>query len=474
MPSAGLDSSAVMLREPKACGPRYTIAIIGAGFSGTMTAIHLRRALPATTRILLIERSGVFARGIAFAQTSLPHLLNVRAANMSAFPDDPGHFERWLEARPVASRNDVHRTEAGLFVARRLYGRYLQETLDETLRDGAGSVQLLTDEVDGLARTGTGWRLHCRSGQVIEASGVVLACGNLPPESPCDGVVFHNPWTAEAMRGLNKSDPVLIVGTGLTMVDLVLGLQTAGFEGPVIALSRRGLLPQPHAASAQPWPTPNFGAAERISATALLRAVRAELGWAAAQGVGWRAVIDSLRPITAELWQGLPPCEQARLLRHVRPYWDIHRHRMAPSAAAVIAAWRAQGRLQIRRGRIRAIAQPAPGQADISITNSPAGTSETLRVQRVIYATGLQSMRSGNGLLAGLLRAGLARLDGLGLGLEVDTGLAILDASGQPIPGLWALGPLVRGKFWECLAVPDIRIQAQHLSTRVALAHAWL
>ena len=467
MPGAGYAFSIASLSAPQAA---CTIAIIGAGFSGTMTAIRLRRALPAATRILLIERSGVFARGIAYAQSSAPHLLNVRAANMSAFPEDPGHFEHWLETCPEDSCSDVQRTAAGLFATRRLYGRYLQETLDETLRDGASSVQLLTEEVAALARAGAGWRLTCRSGRVIEASGVVLACGNLPPERPCNGVVFHNPWAADALRGLNKSDPVLIVGTGLTMVDLVLGLQTAGFEGPVTALSRRGLLPQPHEALAKPWPAPQFSAAERTSATALLRAVRAELRLAAAQGVGWRAVIDSLRPITAELWHGLPPCEQARFLRHARPYWDTHRHRMAPSAATAVSAWRAQGRLRVLRGRIQAIAQHAPGQADISIANSATGTGETLRVQRVIYATGLQSMRSGNGLLAGLVRTKTARLDGLELGLEVDANLNILDASGQPVPGLWALGPLVRGKFWECLAVPDIRVQAQTLSTNIAAA----
>lgn len=464
------ETSAIQSHPSAANAPDYRIAIIGAGFSGTMTAIHLRRALPKDTRILLIERSGTFARGVAYAQTNAAHLLNVRAANMSAFPDDPGHFERWLENCSAEDREGVQITPAGKFSPRRLYGRYLQDTLSETLKEFPGGIDLLTEEVEQIARHGNGWRLLCQSTRSYDAAGVVLACGNLASPRPCDGVVFHNPWAEEALRGLTASDPVVIAGTGLTMVDLVLALHSSAFGGPVTVLSRRGLLPHPHAQEARPWPLPNFSTAERRSALALLRAVRREVRHAAEQNIGWRAVVDSLRPITTELWHGLKPQEQARFLRHARPYWDIHRHRMAPSAAAIIETWREQGKLRVLRGRIQSINSAAPGKAELRITSRDSNCIETMQAQRVIHATGLQAMQHGHDLITALLRDDFARLDDLALGLEANAELQLLNDAREPVNGLWALGPLVKGMFWECLAVPDIRVQAQALSQHIVAA----
>jgi uncharacterized NAD(P)/FAD-binding protein YdhS len=450
---------------------RGEVAIVGGGFSGTITAIQLRRRLQPEQDILLIERSGEFARGLAYADTGAAHLLNVRAANMSAFPDDPGHFERWLEGADAGE--DVLCTDAGQFATRRLYGRYLQATLRAEQEKG-GTVRLIRDEVTSLARAPEGgWGLDCASGRRIVARGVVLASGNLPMSRPCNGIVHHNPWPAAALEGLKPDQPVLIVGTGLTMVDIALALKSRGFTGPVIALSRRGLLPRSHAPIPQRWPTPDFTPAERASATLLLRAVRAQIRAAEAQDIGWRAVIDSLRPITAELWRGLPFAEQSRFLRHARAYWDIHRHRMPAPAAAKLQALRESGELRIIRGRVQNI-DCWPNGAEARILNKATGKAETLAVQRVIHATGLQGQRLDTGLLAGLIEHGLAMLDAHGFGLGVDQSLAVLDGNGQPHADLWALGPLVRGVFWECIAVPDIRVQANTLGAEIAaqLAHA--
>jgi uncharacterized NAD(P)/FAD-binding protein YdhS len=443
------------------------IAIIGAGFSGTMAAIHLRRLLPPDQVIFLIERSGRFARGLAYADTGAAHLLNVRAANMSAFPDDAGHFERWVEANAANWPNEIHRTPAGIFATRRVYGRYLRAALHAEINASGGTVRLLADEVQALAPTPGGWRLACRSGKSIEAAGVVLAAGNLPSSRPCDGVEFRNPWTPAALADLQPDASVLIVGTGLTMIDLVMTMHARGFHGPVVALSRRGLLPHAHEAVGQVWPTPAFTSVERSTAVGLLRAVRAQLRAARAQGIGWRAVIDSLRPVTAELWGGLPGAERARFLRHLRPYWDIHRHRMAPPAAATVQTLLGSGGLRIVRGRVREIERRA-GDATVTFDNRATGMPETLKVQRIIYATGLQGQRAGKGLLPTMLAAGQARLDRQELGLDVTNSLAVIDVQGNPARNLWALGPIVRGVFWECLAVPDIRLQARQLSQEIA------
>jgi uncharacterized NAD(P)/FAD-binding protein YdhS len=453
---------------PIAPQPRR-VAIIGAGFSGTMAAIHLRRVLPADHVITLFERTGRFARGPAYAATPTPYLLNVRARNMSALPDDPEHFDRWIAGQAANAPQEIRATAAGVFATRRLYGRYLRALLYQEMTQSGGRVQLCADEAVSVTPEGDGWRLHCATGREVAAASVVLAVGNLTARDAADGVVFHDPWTAEATAGLRPDEGVLIIGTGLTMVDLALGLRARGFGGPLIALSRRGLVPQRHLPPGPAWPCAPFTAAERGSARRLLRAVRGRVAEAAARGVDWRSVIDAMRPATAALWQGLPPPERARFLQHVRPYWDVHRHRMAPPVADGLAALLNAGGLRLHRGRVRAVAiadGPLGRMAEVTIQDHGAAGTQVLAVQRMIHATGTGSGLAGDGLIGGLIGAGLARMDACGLGLEVTDTLHVVTRDGAAVPGLRALGPIVRGVFWECTAVPDIRLQAQALAER--------
>ena len=443
------------------------IAIIGAGFSGTMAAIHLLRTLPVDHRVLLCERSGRFARGLAYASSGAPHLLNVRAANMSAFPDQPKHFVQWLDRQDARAAAEVAISDAGRFATRRLYGRYLRALLFETLQRAPGRLRLQTTAVEGISSTPGGYRLLGAGGRTTDVAGVVLAVGNLPSRRRSDGVVFHDPWTDDATIGLTAGRPMLVVGSGLTMVDLALAMRQHGFVGPIAVLSRRGLLPQRHAASGGSWPTPKFTAAERVSLLAMLRHVRADVRAAAARGIGWRAVIDALRPVTVELWRGLPQRERDRFLRHLRPYWDVHRHRMAPDVANAFEAMLAAGEVQVRRGRLGAIERRG---ADAMVSWRPRGGGDvrTLEVQRVIFATGVPASDERDPLIASLSAQGLARIEPHGLGLVVTDALQLIGAAGSVTPRLWALGPVVRGVFWECTAVPDIRVQARLVAEEIA------
>jgi uncharacterized NAD(P)/FAD-binding protein YdhS len=450
--------------------PERVIAVVGAGFSGTMAAIHLRRTLPSDHVVYLFDRSGRFARGPAYAQTDAPHLLNVRSVNMSALPDDPSHFERWLSARAQSWPAEVRVTEAGTFATRRLYGRYLRALLYEEMTLSGGRVRLCADEVTHLTPTQGGWRMRCARREVT-VDAVVLAAGNTPSGRSSDGVVCYDPWTAAASERLRPDQPVLIVGTGLTMVDLALGMHARGFSGPIIALSRRGLVPQPHAKPNAAWPAPSNISVGRTSLVTLLRQVRHEVREAVRQGVDWRAVIDGLRPVTSMIWQRLPLEERSRFLRHLRPYWDSHRHRMAPGVAAAYASLVARGVLALRRGRIKKIEIldiPQGRVAQVEIQRRGSVCTEALVVQRVIYATGVGAAAAEDGLIGGLVASGLARADRHGMGLDVTGTLKVVDRDGRPVPHLWALGPLVRGVFWECTAVPDIRVQAQEISVQIS------
>jgi len=225
-------------------------------------------------------------------------------------------------------------------------------------------------------------------------------------------------------------------------------------------------LPHWHAAT-RPWPTPQLIDAERHSLALLLRRVRREVERAEAKGVDWRGVIDSLRPVTTELWRGLTPADRGRFLRHLRPYWDVHRHRLAAPVADAVAAMLSSGYLRLAAGRVIAMRF---GADEVEVTIRPRGqdAQEVLRVQRVISATGLQSAAEADSpLVEALRRRGLARLDPWSFGLDVTDTLEVRDATGRPTGDLLALGPIVRGIFWECIAVPDVRVQAAKVACRV-------
>jgi uncharacterized NAD(P)/FAD-binding protein YdhS len=280
--------------------------------------------------------------------------------------------------------------------------------------------------------------------------------GNLPPEESGDPRICRNPWSEKAWAGLEPDRPVMIVGTGLTMVDIAVGLRRRGFEGGITALSRGGLLPAGHAATPEAWPTPVLTAAEEGSLRLLTARLRREV-----------AVIDSMRPITAGVWRGLPQAERNRFLRHVRRQWDIHRHRMAPPHARLIAGMVADGTLRVVAGRIVAM-ESGDRAIRVRYTQRGIGAETSLDVQRVIFAAGVDPIaRTRDRLMQRLLDGGLIRVDRQGLGLEVTDDLRVVCRDGGAADRVWALGPIVRGVFWECVAVPDIRVQAAHVADSV-------
>jgi uncharacterized NAD(P)/FAD-binding protein YdhS len=445
------------------------IAVIGGGCSGTLAAIQLLAHLPGNRPVLLCERGEDFARGVAYATKVPGHLVNVRSANMSAFPDRPDHFQAWLEAQGDQVAAEVHATDSGLFASRSVYGQYLGSVLrDAVCGEGpAGRMRILPDEIVDIERNGRCFTLESANGRRYPVAGVVLATGHVPPRVPPDPRYCTNPWNGTATSGLDPARPVMILGSSLTMVDIALALRENGFPGPIKALSRGGLAPRPHRPT-PPWPTPALSDAEKGSIRILTRRVREEIRRAAERGVDWRAVIDSLRPITAPLWTGLSEPERRRFLRHVRRWWDVHRHRLAPPNAASLNRMRHEGSLEILAGRICGV-WFEPDRVRVAYHPLGGGNAVELDLQRVIVATGLDSIaRTGDPLTRRLMARGMVRLDPLGLGIDVTPDLEVLDPEGNVIPRLWALGPIVRGVFWECIAVPDIRLQAAALAATAA------
>jgi uncharacterized NAD(P)/FAD-binding protein YdhS len=483
-PAAPESSSAPESPVVPASGPAV-VAIIGAGFSGSLLALHLLAAGSPGPKIFLIERRGGFGKGTAFATGNPAHLLNVRAANMGAFPDQPDHFLSWLRRQPG-------REAAGpaSFVDRGTYGVYLQQMMTAAAcgPQAAGRLVLVPDEATALRRRPDG-RLGLRlaMGREIAADSVVLALGNFAPElpdsadpalagSPC---WLGDPWSAAGLNRIGTLDSVLLIGTGLTMVDVALALDGRGHQGAVLALSRRGLLPRRHRPEAlHPLPKPLSVAGPLSQA---LRQVRAAVRQAAESGLPWQTVIDALRGQTTGFWQGLPPDAKERFLRHLRPWWDVHRHRLAPMVADRLDRLTGSGRLAVAGGRVRALVpvrtQDASGRDTgpaVQVTWTPrrGGPEMTRLVRHVVNCAGpgCDLARSGGELVQGLLAGGLARQDPRLLGLDVDIhGRLLGGADGQNAPGqgLYAIGPVTRGTFWEITAVPDIRVQARNLAATV-------
>ena len=417
------------------------VAIVGGGYSGTILAAQLARR---GIRSMLIDGSGRVGRGVAYSTTEPAHLLNVRAEGMSAWSGEAANFAEWFEQRGGDRRG---------FAQRRLFAEYLAEILHEAV--GSGFAEVVHATALKAHRNGR-WEIELDNGQRLNADALALAIGNQEPEAlsafaDAGSSYIANPWGSQAQAAVTdlveSGRSVLLVGTGLTMVDVVLSLEAAGYDGRIVAVSRRGQVPRAHA---------DFDAAPVGLEEVPQADVRKLMRWLRrrAADVGWRAAVDSLRPHSHPLWQSLTPEQQRRSLRHVRPWWDVHRHRIAPEVAEILARLVADGFLEVVAGRIVSAA-PAEDGIDVVIRRRASDKEVRERFAYVFNCTGpLQAIsRTRDPLLRSLLDAGEARPDQLGIGLDVDDDARAGDR-------LWALGPLTKGRYWEIIAVPDIRDQA--------------
>ncbi len=439
------------------------VAIVGGGFSGTMVAAQLaRRGLTS----VIIEKAGQAGRGTAFSTREPSHLLNVRAGRMSAWPDRPDDFVAWLEGKTAGGA--VGRDG---FAQRRDFGAYLRAILDEAM--AGGLVRLIDGEAIAARRDGDGWRVSLSDGATVVAKALALANGNQPPDAlrlpglNDSALLVSDPWNAAGRERIaaaaTAQAPVLIVGTGLTMLDLVQTLDAAGHDAPVTAVSRRGLLHHAHSERAE-------AAIEAEDVPAGLMPLWRWLRGKVAAGDDWRERIDSLRPLSVPLWRGLSEAEQRRFMRHARPWWDVHRHRIAPAVAAQVEQRMARGKLEVIAGRIRS-AEAAGEGLRVTITRRGRSTGSGQAGGEAVRAVGLAINATGplhalvktrDPLLRQLLDERLVAPDRLGIGVDCEEG----DAA-RGTERLWVLGPLTKARRWEIIAVPDIAGQAEAVAEAI-------
>ncbi|WP_207458996.1 FAD/NAD(P)-binding protein [Azospirillum sp. SYSU D00513] len=462
------------LRSNRTSGNRH-YAIVGAGFTGSVLAAQLLRGAEVPTTVTLIERADAVGAGLAYSTPNGRHLLNVRAANMSAFPDDPHHFLRWLWAHDGG--HDVP-PSGQAFVSRARYGAYIQDVLEEARAKAPphAALNLVRGEATDILPGRDGVRIRMGNGPRLAADAAVLCVGHFPPSLPpaateevlASGRFIGDPWNRAAIDATDRDAPVLILGTGLTMVDTVLTLLDEGHRGPIMAVSRRGLLPLVHRETRA---FTSFLCPDVMPSTALdiLIALKADVRRARAEGLDWRSAFDALRPYHHRIWRHLPPEERQRFLRHLRPYWNVHRHRLAPEVASRIEAARSIGQLEVGAGRLRSLT-PTAGGLEAVVAERGRDREWRRTFGAVINACGPECdyRRIRHPLVRALLDRGMARPDPLRLGLDVTEQGALIGTDGRESERLFALGPIAKAPFWEMTAVPELRSQcaraAEHLA----------
>ncbi len=456
----------------------YTIAIIGAGASGTLVASQLMRQARQPLHLLLIERRSLIGRGVAYGTTNAYHLLNTPAKKMSAYQDRPDHFVDWLQ-RHQDTLAEREATTAYSFAPRYVYGAYLQTTLEEaSTLSKLVTLERIQDEVSMLSPSGDSIELYLKSGQPLHAHQVILAIGIFPSRNPpVSTPEFYrslryrsDPWSSEVITDLAKDTSVLLLGSGLTMVDAAVALHGQGHVGPITAISRRGLVPQPH--SSVPLPSIDLTSHPYpMTAHALMRWVQDEIKQVTSKGIDWRCVIDALIPSIQSLWQELPLEEKSRFLRHVRPYWEALRHRIAPAVAMTLDQIRTSGQFQVYAGHVCSYQEGRDGVA-VTFALRRMRKELVVRAGLVINCTGLNSdIRSfDHPLIVNLLEQGLIRPGILGIGMDTTMKGALVNAEGCSSSWLWTLGSLRRGQLWETTAVSEIRQQAERLAMNVLQA----
>jgi uncharacterized NAD(P)/FAD-binding protein YdhS len=437
-----------------------SILIIGGGASGCLVALHILRALKTTgpsANITVVEPSQSLARGVAYSTEHLVHLLNVPAGDMSAFESGPDHFLDYLrKMHPDLQPNS--------FVPRRWFGEYL-----ESLLKSFGDTQHVRRSAISISRN-TQWEVKLDDSSTLKADTLILAIGNLKPQAPkefSDPVIqsaawMGNAWDDARYRDIHPDARVGVLGTGLTMVDVVKTLRESGHRGKITALSRRGLLPQVHQTKKSPQTTADFKNTEKLSQ--VLSEFRTLVRRHEQDGGVWQDCMLALRPMTNQIWSRLPDAEKNRFLRHLKPYWEVHRHRQPQESVDFLNDLISRGFLQVKAGRIRAATLNA-SSIELKILNSTNLRDEVLHFDHLINAMGAIAdfRHSLDPVISSLQKGGWLVPHHLGLGLSVNENLQIIGKNG-PSPSLYAVGSPTKGQFWESTAIPDIRNQAAKLT----------
>jgi uncharacterized NAD(P)/FAD-binding protein YdhS len=448
-----------------------SIVIIGAGASGTLTAVQLLRRLNVPAKIYLVEKNKeAWHRGAAYSSRLLYEPLNVVAGKMSALEDEPDHFLKWALIHKDPA---LH---ADQYVSRRWYGDYLTHICAESMAQSPHVNVIKKDAIalefwPGNAKSRHSIKLS--NGEVIQADYAVLATGNEAPNhifsgteiEMLSGAYMSNPWH-QHLKDLHPKEDVLILGTGLTMVDFAVSLYRQKHTGTIYCFSRNGYLPLPHQVAVPYTLRSDFF---HKTLHQIFSAIRSDVKKASGHHIPWQSVMDAWRPHIATIWQSLTIEDRNLFLNRLRLFWEIHRHRMPSESHTAIQEMIDQQKLHLLRGRYLSVTMDK-GNCLFTFRPKNQPNTCTIRVQRIINCTGPSAAisESSNPLFQQMFKHGFLTIDKLQLGIATCAEGEILTASGNTIPRCFSIGPLRRAHEWETTAVFDIRKQAASLAYSIA------
>jgi uncharacterized NAD(P)/FAD-binding protein YdhS len=452
---------------------RKSVAIIGGGLTGGAIAYHLAER-GATADITVFEPRAELGQGLAYGTDDGAHRINVPAAKMSLLPSEDAHFVNWIaETNALVDDPQALAADGQVYARRSLFGCYVSEHIQPHLE--AGRIVHERGRVTSISKGAqNSWLIVTAAGARHEADIVVLATTHPAPGVPAvlDRALGNDPrlipdaTVKDALRHIKPSANVVIVGTGLTMADVVASLDSQGHTGSIFAFSRRGLLSRGHARETHL----NFGefVGSAISARALLRAVRATIEDALRQGIPWQPVIDAVRAQATLFWPNLPVAERQRIVRHLRPYWDVHRFRIAPQIEAILKDRIAAGTLTVKAASLVSAQADADG-IQIGVRSRKDQKIETVSADYVVVTTGPAhgAVLATQPHLASLAREGHITADAFGLGISCNRRGQALDAGGDAQTSLLIAGPLARGTFGELMGLPQVTNYAQAIAGKV-------
>ncbi len=448
----------------------FDVAIVGGGASGVLAAIHLLRAARHPLRLIMFEKAERIGEGIAYGTHREEHVLNVTAGRMSAFEDDPSHFVRYLQTQSSTSSPEA---VSQSFAERKRYALYLRATLDEVHRRSQATLTTVHEEVVAL-ESGEPANLISRFCRATTARKVILALGNWPRKLPVDATATSDArptvqaWDTRSVAAIGSDETVVIVGAGLSMIDTLLTLAANKHRGAIHVISRHALFPLPHARHGSAAINIEVLTQLRLSRRiALLRMAANDL---LAQGEPWQWVMDRVRPFITPLWRSLDAAEQRRFLRHGVRYWDVHRHRIAPSVSDVVLTLRRAGQVIAHSGNVDRIDYEGDIKRVSIRPRGGASRTTTVLADRVVSCIGMQQdvRKVGDALVQSMLDRGLARSGVHGIGLDTAADGALISRDGDRQPNLFTLGSARVGQLWESIAIPELRVQAAELAKQLS------
>jgi uncharacterized NAD(P)/FAD-binding protein YdhS len=453
----------------------YDVVVIGGGFSGASFLLHLVRHLGGRGSIAIIEPREDLGRGVAYSTSDPAHRINTFASRMTVFPDDRLHFDRWVRESGAVEGDPAAMLPDGRMVPQRaVFGTYVGQQLRHAIEVSGVRVDHIRSQASAMMAVHDGWHVLTEGGRVLSASSAVIAASHQPPEIPqslepaaADPRFISDPWRETALAAVHPQDDVIIVGTGLTMADIVASLDGRGHRGRIHAISRRGLLSRGQSESER-IQFGDFAESPSRTARQLVRRIRTTLREADRAGLGWHPVFHAVGRDATPIWAALDNAERVRLLRHLRPYWDVHRFRIAPQVEGAVRRGLQSGRLSVTAASILGAEMGERIKLDLRLRRS--GKFAIAGGDKIILATGVGQNRvfETSALLQGLKESGRARPDSLRLGIDVNARSQALRANGEPNENLYVAGPLARAFFGELMGANQILNHAHDLARSIA------